>query len=149
MGYCYSQAGRLCCDACGNDSGVRKRTCPYKVHYSDGTGSLPYCSPSALCATCYTKYKDTLHTGHKEGAAKRTAEEAARGAKLQAGDLEVKSAWGSWCPTVPTGFTGVFFANPFTKDETYRLLPSADYKGGGFLSDYNDPPIWAGPMEGK
>jgi hypothetical protein len=43
MGYSYDRAsGRLCCDRCGEDGGVRRRNCPAK-----------YCPAWAICATCW------------------------------------------------------------------------------------------------
>lgn len=141
MGYCYDMAGRLACDACGKTGGVRKRTCPHRVHYADG-GSLPYCQPAALCSDCYRKHKAKLHEGCAAGAAKQNAAEVARKAKLAAGELEVRSAWGDWHETVPTGMTGVLFRNGDQQD--YRLMPQADYQPGDkhWLSDYPTAEPW-------
>jgi hypothetical protein len=45
MGYSYDRAtGRLCCDNCGMDGGVRKRRCP-----------AGWCPPWALCPACWTR----------------------------------------------------------------------------------------------
>lgn len=50
MGYSYTVAtGRLCCDSCDNDGGVRKIRCPYG-----------YCPAPALCPPCKVKHADAL-----------------------------------------------------------------------------------------
>jgi hypothetical protein len=136
MGYCYDDGGKLCCDACGDSGQVRKRTCPYRVHYAEG-GSLPYCSPSALCAACYHTHKATLHADCKAGAAKRTAEELERAAMLEAGQYERRTAWGDWHPFVPAGFVGLRFVNKAGK-ELYRLISTERYESitGQWLRDY-------------
>jgi hypothetical protein len=146
MGYCYSHSGRLCCDACGADGGVRKRTCPFKVILADGRTGLPYCYPSALCAKCYAIHKHTLHASCREGAAARTAAEAERARQVAAGAYEVKAAWGSWHALVPEGSTGVVFVNP-TRGEEYRLVPADRYAPGErrYLSDYPEASPWCGP----
>lgn len=141
MGYCYglTSSGRyaLACDACGAVGGVRKRTCPHKVHYAEG-GSLPYCYPSALCASCYKTRKATLHVGCPEGAAKRTAEEIAKREKFAAGDKEVRSAFGDWHKAVPSGMVAVVFSGLDRSNEEWRLIPSEEYEPGvkRFLSEY-------------
>lgn len=148
MGYSYcARTGRLACDSCGAAEGnTRKRTCPYRVQYAEG-GSLPYCYPSALCKACYAKHKATLHADCEAGAAKRTAEEATKRARLAAGELEVRSAWGSWHPNVPVGFTGVYFENRLTNARAYFLVP-ADAYAAGWLADYPGAIPWAGPDDG-
>jgi len=145
MGYSYDLRGRLACDSCGACGQTRKRTCPHKVHYASG-GALPYCYPSALCPGCYAKHKATLHTGCKDGAAKRTAEEAAKHARLAAGELEVTSAYGSWHPTVPEGYTGVIFRG-VDRAEVYRLIAREQYDPGvrRYLSEYPDAHPWTDP----
>jgi hypothetical protein len=58
MGYCYDHRNRLCCDACGNAGGVRKRICTATVLTDSVRGprsTLRYCSPPALCPTWYRK----------------------------------------------------------------------------------------------
>jgi hypothetical protein len=141
VGYSYSFDGKLCCDACGKSGGVRKRTCPYRVNYADG-GSLPYCYPAALCGECYRQRRATLHTDCGDGAAKRTAAEADRAARLAAGDLEVRAAFGSWHQTVPDGFVGVLFRG--SAREERRLIPAADYNPGirRYLSEYAETRDW-------
>ena len=146
MGYSYSVPGnRLCCDSCGHDGGVRKRTCPEKIHYADG-GALPYCYPSALCPSCYAKHKATLHADCKAGAAKRNAEEVARGARLAGGDFEVRTGYGAWHKAVPVGSVGVRFVGTGGREE-FRLLPEAEYAPGEkhWLSDYPTAALWADP----
>lgn len=154
MGYCYGRthSGRsaLACDSCGHVGGVRKRTCPARVEYAEGC-SLPYCMPAALCAACYKLRKPTLHVGCHEQAALRTASERARRARLEAGDKEVRSAWGDWHKAVPSGYVGVAFAG-LSKDphllggavEVWALIPQLDYAPGEkrFLSDYANHQPW-------
>lgn len=78
MGYCYSMDGRLACDGCGAVGETRKRTCPHRVTYADGT-SLPYCPAPALCPRCWEREgKSAVHAGCKERAAARTAQEAGK-----------------------------------------------------------------------
>lgn len=150
MGYSYTQSssGRwaLSCDACGKGGGVRKRTCPHKVHYPEGY-ALPYCYPAALCNACYATRKTTLHADCREGAAKRNEQETARAARLAAGELEVRSAYGDWHERVPAGFVGVRFEG--TGDtEAFRLMLNAEYQPGEkhWLSDYPTTQVWEGPV---
>ena len=127
MGYCYERnrngsSGRLCCDSCGDAGGVRKRTCPHKVHYGDGT-ALPYCPAPALCEACWEKHgKNKIHAECKDRAAASTAEEAARQRRHDAGDHEVKSRWGSWHEAVPKGLVGASFINNKTGERVWLLL---------------------------
>ena len=157
MGFSYGRtaSGRstLSCDSCGTVGGVRKRTCPHKVHYAGG-GSLPYCYPAALCSACYATAKPTLHAGHAELAAARTAAESAKHARLVAGDKEVSTAFGSWHAKVPTGFVGVGFAGPATERgmlngsiSEWRLVPAEVYDPSvrRYLSDYHGALPWSGP----
>ena len=139
MGYCYS-GGKLVCDSCGATGSVRKRTCRYRVTYAEG-GSLPYCSPSALCAVCYTTHKPTLHANCKAGAVRRTAEETERRQKLDAGELEVRTAWGDWHELVPAGYVGVRFIG-MNGSEVYRLILAGEYHGRGYLSEYPNLSAW-------
>jgi hypothetical protein len=147
MGYSYcARTNRLCCDACGAaDGNTRKRTCPHKVTYAVGGrmggGSLPYCSPSALCASCYTKHKATLHEGCKAGAARSNAKEQEKAVRFAAGEYERRTAWGSWHAMVPAGMVGVCFVNA-SRAEEYRLLPEATYADGDWLSQYPDAQPW-------
>ena len=145
MGYSYDLRGRLACDSCGSCGQTRKRTCPARVRYAGG-GSLPYCQPAALCPACYQRHKATLHAGCREGAAKRTAEEAAKQARLAAGELEVAAAWGSWQPTVPEGYVGVCFRG-LGGAEVYRLIRKAEYDPSvrRYLSEYAETGDWRDP----
>ncbi len=128
MGYSYDGSMRLCCDDCGDASneapGVRKRTCTQRVKYADGT-AVPYCPPPALCDACYRNHGGAkIHERCKAGAARRTAEEAVRAARLALGELESSTGWGEWAPGVPPGFVGRRFVG---KDdaELYLLIPRA------------------------
>jgi len=149
MGYSYDMSGRLACDACGSTGKTRKRTCPHKVHYAGG-GSLPYCYPSALCADCYATRKATLHAGCAERAAARTADEAAKHARLVAGELEVASAFGTWHATVPEGWVGVIFRGT-AANEAYRLIAADHYDPTSrrYMSEYPDARPWSDPMTTK
>jgi len=145
MGYSYdARTGRLCCDACGDASGTtRKQTCPHRVHYAEG-GSLPYCYPSALCKTCYATRKATLHDGCADGAARQTAQQQIRAAKLAAGEYERRTAWGSWHATVPAGLVGVRFVAQDGRQQ-YWLVPEADYQragAGSWMSEYATRTPW-------
>lgn len=125
MGYSYgrSESGRLvlACDGCGKLGGVRKRTCPHKVYYAEG-GSSPYCPAPALCTPCYHVHKGAMHRECAEGAAKATAREVERKRRLEAGEAELRTCWGSWHETVPAGFVGARYLALGGK-ETYVLLP--------------------------
>lgn len=164
MGYSYGMnpaTGRytmLVCDSCGKTKAdgvgvVRKRTCPFRVSYPNNT-SLPYCYPAALCSGCYAKNKSTLHATCKDSAERETARHAAVHAKLVAGDMVVKSAFGDWHPSVPKGMTGVMFRGPedlpvmnASTKNAFRLVPAGSYDPGAkqFLSDYPDAVDWTGP----
>lgn len=76
MGYSFDRAtGQLCCDACGDHGGVRKRKCPFG-----------YCPADALCAACAKKHADKIskaahrargcESGHQEYEANRAREQA-------------------------------------------------------------------------
>ena len=146
MGYSYGRNDRgnlvLSSASCGNLGGVRKRTCPYKVHHADGF-SLPYCYPSALCSTCYATHKATLHQDCAKGAAESQARENARAFRLASGEYEVGAAWGSWHEDVPDGMTGVVFRN-VDKVEQYRLVRASAYDPSSrrYLSDYPHAQEW-------
>jgi hypothetical protein len=143
VGYCYSR-GRLCCDACGI-TGARKRTCPHRVHYPEG-GSLPYCQAPALCGTCYDQRRGVLHEECAAGAAAQNDWHRERGRRLDAGEFEVRTAWGDWHSRVPAGFVGVRFVGK-GGSEVYRLVPAADYNVAErhWLSDYAATQAWADP----
>ncbi|MFI7608469.1 hypothetical protein ACIBTV_25415 [Micromonospora sp. NPDC049366] len=146
MGYSYGRtpAGRqgLACDKCGKVGGVRKRKCPYTVtgdnsRSPDGKRhALPYCPAPAVCPECWTKLKPTAHAECKEGAARRQAEEDAKQARLDSGDLIVLSAVGDWHEGVPTGMVRVTFGGPAWSGHRDFLMPKDVYKNDGWLSDY-------------
>lgn len=149
MGYSFDgKTGRLCCDSCGASNGkTRKRTCPYKVQYFDGTCSLPYCYPSALCPDCYATHKATLHRGCQEGAAKRTEENRISAERAKT-DYKVRTAWGDWHETVPAGFVGVCFQG--ATGQIYKLIPYAHYNDSTglrklWLSEYPEVHPWIDP----
>lgn len=125
MGYTYDRRGRLACDRCGAVGGVRRRTCPHLVRYPAG-GALPYCPAPALCDCCWKARGGAagVHAGCREGAARRCEQEAERGRRLEAGELERRTCWGSWCPTVPSGYVGLRFVAKGGREE-YRLVPEA------------------------
>ena len=146
MGYGYGrnpQTGKLvlACDHCGKAEGkTRKRTCPHRVRSAFG-GSLPYCPAPALCPPCYAVKKDTLHEACAAPAKQRTEEEWLKEFRFIGGDLEVKAAFGDWCPTVPPGTTGVLFGDGSKKE--YRLVSSYDQRR--WLSEYPEAQPWGGP----
>lgn len=141
MGYAYGRTatGRyaLACDSCGNVGGVRKRPCRFWIRYADGT-SLPYCPAPALCSPCFARRggsKKIHGDACRDGAATSQAREDKITARLEAGDKEVKAAWGSWHADVPEGMTLVMVRGT-DKAESYWLIPRAEYGNGGFLSEY-------------
>ncbi len=132
-GYGYGARGRLvlACDSCGKTGGVRKRTCPYKV---TGTSlrsptrtrwSLPYCPAPALCADCY-KNHGGLRGVHgdscKNGAAAYQARYDAEQARLESGDSQVTTRYGSWAEGVPDGHVKVVYRS-LDGRETVKILP--------------------------
>lgn len=124
MGYSYT-SGRLCCDACGQSGGVRKRTCPYTVTDERGQ-TLPYCYPSALCAKCYAERKARLHGAEcKAGAAASQARYDEKREALNAGKHLLSSAI-SGIAGVPAGFCRVTFRGQFGAESVY-LIPDAEY----------------------
>lgn len=144
MGYSfgYNDNGRLVrsCDRCGAVGGVRKRTCRFKVTYAEGY-SLPYCYPPALCSDCAKKLKPLHGESCQVGAAKATAREVERKARLVSGDFEVRSAFGHWHPAVPQAWVGVRFVS--LNGDVWKLLPATDYNGaGGWLSEYPTAVDW-------
>jgi len=136
MGYSYDITGKLCCDCCGEVGKVRKRTCPHRVYYAGG-GSLPYCSPSALCPTCYQKHKAALHEGCKERADERTREEAEKAKRLAGGAYETRTVFGDWHEDCPKGWVLVVFTNRCGA-EKHCLIPDSFYNPTDypFLEDY-------------
>lgn len=142
MGYCYSAStGKLACDCCGIANGVRRRPCTYKVHNADG-GSLPMCKAPAYCKACYeAKGKSAgVHAPCEAYAAMAQAREDQIKARLANGESQVRCAYGSWHYTVPAGKVGVMFQNKFCKE--WFLVDEADYKGGGWLSDFPNSEPW-------
>lgn len=129
MGYCYTQSGALVCDRCGTGGGCRKRTCTHKSAYlffDAGTpriGYLPSCQPPALCQPCWEALgKGKLHDPCKERATLVSARELAAFDQLKAGDAKLKSQWGDWFHSVPSGFVGMGFKG-LSGAEEYRLRP--------------------------
>jgi hypothetical protein len=53
MGYSYTAAGKLCCDVCDNDGGVKKYPCPFG-----------WCQPIALCPECKAKHPEYVSKAH-------------------------------------------------------------------------------------
>ncbi len=91
MGYSYdARTGRLCCDSCGIDGGVRRVRCPFG-----------WCPADALCAECRVKYasrttKETHRANGCEASSDRFhAEEAEKVRLLEAGEL-VRCAVAVW-----------------------------------------------------
>jgi len=131
MGYGY-RAHRLVCDQCGGCTGVRKRTCPYRVLSDSLAGPrrlLPYCQPPALCARCYSELggKSQVH-GERCRAGAQAAQKHADDieAQLDAGELLPVTAWGDSHPKVPTGRVGVCYRG--RKAKAYRLIHEDDYE---------------------
>jgi hypothetical protein len=150
MGYSTDRSGRLCCDSCGTAGGVRKRTCTQLVTLENGH-KIPYCPAPAYCAECF-KAKGGSRGVHgetcREGAARSSERYAHERARLEAGDLRVRSAFGSWHETVPEGYAGVIFQG-LDEEETYRLIPIVLYDQRGespFLSDLATSYPWCGPL---
>lgn len=160
MGYSYQKtsSGReaLCCDNCpaaGREAGVRKRTCPHRVHYRDG-GSLPYCPAPALCSNCYRSLgcQAGVHANCAEACAAQQAREDAVTAKIAAGDLPVRAAWGGYVLdangqpmavrelATRDSWTLVLFgdlpAAPGGREE-WRLVPKDEYRSNEYLSDHD------------
>ena len=149
MGYSYqttpSGQQALCCDNCpaaGREAGVRRRTCPWRVTYMDGS-SLPYCSAPALCSACYRALgcRAGVHAHCKEGADASTARESAMRARIQAGDLPVRAAFGDWKTGVPAGWTLVVFGvgqgAGVPPREEWRLCPPDTYRSREYLSEHD------------
>ena len=128
MGYCFDYAGRLVCDRCGQAGGVRKRKCPYKV------SGLHYCPAPAYCAPCY-KVRGGLRGVHgdacRDGAAASQAKADVIRARLDAGEVKVRAAYGDWHADVPAGMTMLLGS-----DDKHYLLPKNNYGHGGFITDY-------------
>jgi hypothetical protein len=144
MGYCYDSAGRLVCDYCGTCGGVHKRLCPYVVTDERGH-TMHYCKPPALCAACYNKHGG-LRGIHGEscrsGSTKSQAAYDEQRARLASGDPIVRSAYGSWHESVPSGMTGLSFEDR-DGQALYRLVPATQYhNNGGWLSDFPEATEW-------
>lgn len=148
MGYCYTASGKLVCDGCGRDGGVRRRTCPHTVLCDSLRGArsrLPWCSAQALCKDCYAARGGLrgLHgTRCEQGAREDQAEADAIEAALDAGEAFVLAAWGDWQAGVPQGQAGVLFGSRAGK--AWRLVPDAAYdpQARPKLSDYPDAQPW-------
>lgn len=150
MGYCYDYAGRLVCDGCGNTSAtgtrVIRRKCSHKVLGDTLRGktrvSMHYCYPPALCSSCYQKEGGKhIHDKCAEGARRSQAEYDAIEAALDAGEMFVISAYGSWHAEVPEGKVGVLFSG--RSGELQRLVDQSAYDQRGKnpkLSDFESAP---------
>lgn len=145
MGTITDHRGRVCCDACGNAGGVRKRTCPYFVilaaDRSISRTNIRWCSPPKLCSGCYTKAggNKKLHTPCAEASRRDQVLEDAKHERLAAGDYYVTSAEGDWHEEVPAGMTRVTFWR-FGPRNAYKLLVPADFYDPGrrpWRSDYD------------
>lgn len=103
MGYSYTQAGKLCCDICG-EPGARKYPCPFG-----------WCQAIAACAAC-RKSKAEIFTkaGHREHGCEKCHNEfqdrlAARSATITAGGFCLKAALSVWENKTDTGIVHVIF----------------------------------------
>lgn len=143
MGYSYDNRGRLCCDNCGQAGGVRKRVCPATVRTDSSRGprlGIRWCSPPAVCSPCWTpELRRKVHGDCREQAQRGQQKYDVDEARLEAGDRMVVSACGDWHKDVPAGMVLVTFAGPY-RDGAVQwvdyLMPAADYKQGGWLSEY-------------
>jgi hypothetical protein len=136
MGYSYGRGG-LCCDKCGGEGSTRKRHCRYQVT-SKGVQPLPYCYPPALCPPCYAAEGGMagVHGARcKDGAAAAQRADDVVVARLKAGEYQVAAAWGDWDKDTPAGMVRVI-ARTWGGGEAQFVMPAADYKSGGFVSDY-------------
>ncbi|QSM01191.1 hypothetical protein SEA_NANOSMITE_167 [Mycobacterium phage Nanosmite] len=150
MGYSFDYAGRLACDGCGKTSadGVRvmRRRCPHKV-LSDTLRcarriAMDYCPAPALCGDCYRSHGGKkLHDVCAEPAKAAQAEYDAIEAALDAGEMFVIAAYGSWHDNVPAGKVGVLFSG--RDGQTQRLVDEHAYGSRGKnpkLSDFDTEP---------
>lgn len=158
MGYSYGRdaAGNsgLACDGCGAIVGTRKRVCPYTVTGSSlrtphgrRPAPLPYCPAPAYCPGCYAA-RGGLRGVHgescRDGAASMQAADDAQELMLDAGELLVTSAVGSYPGSgIPEGMVSVTFSGRYdaaTRNvpEVTRLVPAPDYdwRARPRLSDY-------------
>jgi hypothetical protein len=111
MGYCFDRRGRLVCDSCGVSGYVRKRPCPYG-----------YCQSAALCGSCKTKHRfmdKEYHAECKVGHERYLAREAAKQARLDAGDYLRVCAHGK------ETHVDVVFRNKEGKEVTYAMSSDA------------------------
>lgn len=119
MGYSYSMEGRLCCDACPAERGVRKRKCPYG-----------YCPAPAVCKACWESgERERSARYHKEAGCKESheayqAKEAACQALLAAGKAVRSAAVGLFDGT---GMVKVWFKKVDGSEEVY-LMHEAVYE---------------------
>lgn len=141
MGYCYTRAGKLCCDFCGED-GASKRACPH------GYCQAVACCGSNICKASLKAYrKTTCAISCKVSHTRFAANEAERAAMLAAG---------KWVRCAAVGIDGtdgfkdcvkVWFRNGaaervlFMLAETYHafelLRPTTDddYRAHGIVSE--------------
>ena len=134
MGYSYDKrTGRLVCDDCGHDGGVRKRKCVYLIHgydnYRKQSYSVPYCPPPALCADCYKRAGGAqgIHGDScKTGAARAQQDADERHRKLAAGAYLLTSASGDWADSVPPQCARAWFRNQ-DGHELAMIIRSTNY----------------------
>ena len=139
MGYCYNSAsGRLACDACDTDEGVKKRRCPFG-----------YCPADALCAACWTKNQDKLNkAAHRANGCERRhreylAKQAHEAALLMTGHEIRWSALGDGNGSVHVlfrcgnGTTRGYYMAEATYDAIPLLVTATpdDYRKHGPLED--------------
>jgi hypothetical protein len=134
MGFCYDYRNRLCCDACDEAGGVRKRPCPFG-----------YCGPAALCKACYAKHRAEFTKAAHEHCRKASEECKARWAReesmIAAGQLIRCAALQQDDGLVKVWFKGrndskvIYFMEP----ATYAAFPLGeiatpeDYRQRGIL----------------
>lgn len=144
MGYLY-QGRRLCCGAClgvgSADNPVRKRTCPHKVTASSVTGRrqvLAWCSPPALCNRCTARHggNAALHAACAADIAVTQRRYDAEQARIDAGELMVTSAAGTWHPGVDPGWVRLTCRGLHTAEQHFMVRDGEYTNRGGFIADY-------------
>ena len=114
MGHITDEAGRLCCDSCGQAGGVRRRRCP-----------VGYCPSDALCATCYATFRSSggWASAHAECPRRSAEYHAELAARAAAPEQWARTAWGDWAANVPTGMVKVV-----TYANTVVFIPKGEYE---------------------
>jgi hypothetical protein len=148
MGHVYVKGGGLVCELCGGPGAV-ERPCTYFVTEPGGQ-RLRYCKPDALCDACLARIGGPakLHAACKEGARKSQAENDARSARLDAGELFVSCALSGRTWYVPAGQVGAHFTGR-NGAQAWLLVPEGDYRreyaAKGLtlaLSDFPGAVVW-------